>query len=337
MRIISGIQPTGPLHLGNYLGAVKNWLELQRNKNNECFFFIADYHSLTENFEPKEKYNQILEISAELLALGLDPGKSILFIQSQVPQVTELAWIFNCITPISFLERMTQYKDKSQRQSQNVNAGLFTYPVLQAADILIYRGEAVPVGKDQVQHVELASDAAKFFNNRFGEYFKIPKAILTQTPKIMSLLKPDKKMSKSLGADHCIFLSDSPAEIERKIKKAVTDVGPAKNQKLTTNNQQPVMSPGVSNLFLLLENFGDAKDVKKFLDDYRAGAIKYAELKEVLAKRITDYFSDFRKKKEALLKNSEKISAAYSQGSKKAQKIASKTLGEVKRLVGLRK
>ncbi len=329
-RIVSGIQPTGPLHLGNYLGAVKHWLELQKTKGNECLFFIADYHSLTENYSVKEKYNQVLELGAELLALGLDPKKSILFIQSQVPQVTELAWIFNCITPISFLERMTQYKDKSARQAQNINTGLFDYPVLQAADILVYRGEAVPVGTDQIQHVELASDIARFFNRRFGEYFKSPKPLLTAAPKIMSLLEPEKKMSKSLGYDHCIFLSDSPEEIKRKIKRAVTDIGPVKIQN-------PAVSPGVENLFLLLENFGSETDVKRFKNDYKSGAIRYSDLKDAVAIAVSGYFSDFRRKKEELLNKPENILKIYLNGGKKAQKIASQTLEEVRKMIGLRK
>ena len=334
MRIISGIQPTGPLHIGNYLGTITNWLKLQDEKENECFFFIADYHSLTEDFNPKEKYHQILELGAELLALGINPKKSILFIQSQVPQVTELAWIFNCLAPIAFLERMTQFKDKAQRQRENINAGLFTYPVLQAADILIYHGEVVPVGKDQVQHIELTCDIVRFFNNKFGEYFKKPKALLTATPKVMSLLEPEKKMSKSLGKDHCIFLSDSPAEIERKIKKAVTDIGP---QLHNSSNAKEKMSHGVENLFLLLKHFGNKKDIQKFENDYLNATIKYSELKTVLAKRITDYFSDFRSKKEELLKKPEKVLEIYLKGSKKAALIASKTLKEIRTRIGLDK
>ncbi|MEK7178455.1 MAG: tryptophan--tRNA ligase, partial [Patescibacteria group bacterium] len=189
-RIISGIQPSGKLHIGNYLGAIKNWLKLQRDSKNECFFFIADYHSITENCDPKQKSKEILDLATDLLALGLDPKKSVIFQQSQILFHTELAWIFNTIVKIPELERMTQFKDKAKEQKQNINIGLFDYPVLMAADILIYKAEAVPVGEDQIQHLELTREIARRFNDKFGKIFPEPKSILTETPKIMSLTDP---------------------------------------------------------------------------------------------------------------------------------------------------
>ena len=171
--IVSGIQPTGLLHIGNYLGALKNWVDLQNSGKYDCFFFLADYHSITENYSPAEKKEQIFNLVCDYLASGLDPKKSTIFVQSQIPECTELAWIFNTLTPIGELERMTQFKDKSNKQVKNINAGLLTYPILQAADILIYHGEFVPVGQDQVQHLELAHDTVKWFNNKYAtEYFK---------------------------------------------------------------------------------------------------------------------------------------------------------------------
>src|SRR3990167_984899 len=184
--IVSGIQPSGKLHIGNYLGMLSNAVKLQDEYH--CYYFVADMHSLTENYRPQDKPQQILDAVMDLLALGVDPEKSVIFIQSQVPEHAELAWYFNTITPIASLERMTQYKDKTGRQKENINVGLFDYPVLQAADILMYRATAVPVGKDQDQHVELTRQIARFFNNRFGQTFTEPKTLHTDTPKVMSLL-----------------------------------------------------------------------------------------------------------------------------------------------------
>ncbi|MEK7102430.1 MAG: tryptophan--tRNA ligase, partial [Patescibacteria group bacterium] len=188
--VVSGIQPSGPLHIGNYLGALRYWLELQKNPKNECYFFIADLHALTQGKSAKELRENTLTLVAELLALGIDPKKSSFFVQSQVPAHAELGWILNCVTPIGELERMTQYKDKAARQKSNVNVGLLTYPVLQAADILIYHGNAVPVGEDQVQHLELTRTIARWFNQRYGATFPEPKPFLTPTPRVMSLTSP---------------------------------------------------------------------------------------------------------------------------------------------------
>src|SRR3989344_3489679 len=205
-RVLSGIQPSGKLHIGNYLGAVQNWVKLQEEY--ETYFTVVDMHSITADFDPKEKRQQIISTVIDLLASGIDPEKSVLFIQSQVPEHAELAWYFSSLTPVSFLERMTQFKDKSARQKDNINAGLFTYPVLQAADILLYKPFGVPVGEDQLQHLELANDIARKFNSKFGKTFDPIKPLLTKTPRVMSLLEPNKKMSKSLGDNHVINMSD---------------------------------------------------------------------------------------------------------------------------------
>ena len=228
--VVSGIQPTGELHLGNYLGAIKNWVELQDDY--ECYFFIADYHSITIPYEPSEKEKQTLDLAKDLVALGLTRSK--LFVQSQIPEVTELSWYFNCITPIGELERMTQYKDKSSQHKDNVNSGLFTYPVLQAADILIYKGELVPVGEDQVQHVELTRDIAKKFNKRFGKTFPETKPYLTKSARLKSLQDPTKKMSKSLGPKHYAGIFEDEDAIRDKFKKAVTTPEGIENLKMLT-------------------------------------------------------------------------------------------------------
>lgn len=323
-RILSGIQPSGKLHIGNYLGALKNFVELQDSGKYECYFFIADYHSITENYNPKEKPQQILDLMLDFLATGLDPNKSIMFLQSQIGQHTELAWIFNTITPVSELERMTQYKDKSRRQEKNVNAGLFTYPALMAADILIYKPAIVPVGDDQTQHLEITRKIVRKFNNKFGQTFKEPKPLLTKSPRVMSLTDPARKMAKSEAAG-CLFITDEPKEIEKKIKRAVTDTSP--------DNKS--MSPGVANLFSILESFGTKNDIQKFSADHKSGNIKYSELKVVVAERITNHFADFRSRRKEFGKHPEKIKKIISEGNKRAQIIANKTLIEIKQKMGL--
>lgn len=320
--IVSGIQPSGKLHIGNYLGAIANWIKLQDEYS--CYFFVADMHSVTENYEPKEKKQQILDLVIDLLALGLDPQKSILFLQSQIPEHVELAWYFNTVTPVAFLERMTQFKDKAARQKQNINAGLFNYPVLQAADILIYKPFGVPVGEDQLQHLELANDIAKKFNSRFGETFLAIKPLLTKTPRVMSILEPNKKMSKSLGDRHVINLSDEPDVIEKKLSRAVTDTGKTKT-----------MSAGTKNLFALLEIFGEPEQHKFYLEQHKSSTIRYSDLKANLAKVIAHHFADYRHKRRELEKQPERITEILAAGKEKARAVASLTLSEVKQKMGL--
>jgi len=320
--VLSGIQPTGELHIGNYLGAIKHWLNLQDQY--PCYFFIADYHSLTENYNPKEKLEQIYSLGADLLALGLNPQKSIIFVQSHIPECTELTWIFNTITPISYLERMTQFKDKAEKQKENINVGLFDYPVLQAADILLYKANLVPVGQDQVQHVELTRDITRFFNRKFGKTFIEPKPILTPTPKIMSLVEPEKKMSKSAGPDHYIGINDEPEVIYKKLKKAVTGIG---------TEEKP--SPGAENLLRLLKEFGTPDEYEKFKTAQDNKTIKYSELKETLAKIISEYFTPFRKERKKLAKKPDYIKRVLEEGARKAKRIAQETMKEVKKKIGV--
>jgi len=321
--IFSGIQPTGNLHLGNYLGAIKNWIDIQNSGKYDCYFCIVDYHSLTSDMGPKERHQQIITTAAELLALGIDPKKSTFFVQSDVPEHTELAWVFNTITPMSELQRMTQFKDKSDIQYKNINAGLFTYPILQAADILLYHGRYVPVGKDQVQHIELTRDIARWFNNRYQKYFSETKPMLTKTPKVMSLLEPSKKMSKSLGEAHVVELNDNPNTIEKKIKRAVTDGGDG-------------AAPGVENLMLLLNYFADFETGQQFLKAKKDGSIRYGDLKKIVSESIALYFGDFRESREDLLVAPDNIRALLDVGAQKAKKVAEETMKNVRQLVGVR-
>ena len=322
-RIFSGITPSGELHIGNYLGAIKNWVELQ-NKH-ECIYCIADYHAMTEPYKPSEMQKSTLELAADLLAAGINPTKSIFFIQSHVSEHTELAWILNTITSVPELERMIQFKEMSQRFGEKANVGLFDYPVLQAADILLYKTESVPVGEDQKQHLELTRILAQRFNNRFGQTFPIPKTLLTKTPRVMSLKDPSKKMSKSLGAAHYIALTDEPEVIADKIKKAVTDTG----------EEAGKMSPGVANLFTLLEIFGEKKAYDKFTAEHQAGKIKYAKLKGVLNQSIADYLADFREKRKKLVSNPSSLKKTLHDGAAKAQKMAATNIQAVKAKAGL--
>lgn len=321
-RILSGIQPTGKLHIGNYLGAVNNWVKLQDEY--DCYFTVVDMHSLTADHKPAQKPEQILGTVIDLLASGLDPNKSVIFIQSHVPEHAELAWYFATLTPLAFLERMTQFKDKSARQKENINAGLFIYPVLQAADILLYKPYGVPVGEDQLQHLELTNDIVKKFNNRFGKTFDPVKPLLTKTARVMSLLEPSKKMSKSLGDQHVINMSDEAKMIEKKLSRAVTDTG-----------KSGQMSAGTKNLFTLLENFSTPDEVNFYREAFRAGNIKYSDLKGNLAKLIAHHFGPYRKKRAELEKNPDYVTRVISDGHEKARAIASQTLEEVKTKLGL--
>ncbi|MDO8584676.1 MAG: tryptophan--tRNA ligase [bacterium] len=322
--LISGIQPSGKLHLGNYLGALKNFVELQASGKYNCLFFIADLHSLTETYDPEMKPEQILDLAASYLALGIDPRKSTVFVQSQVPQSTELAWILGTLTPFGELRRMTQFKDKAESQEENVNVGLFTYPVLMAADILLYNAAFVPVGEDQLQHLELTRTLARKFNSRYGETFMEPKPLMTSVPRLMSLSDPTKKMSKS-QPDGCLFIDDEPATIEVKLKRAVTDSG--SEVKYDEQNK-----PGVSNLLRIM-NALSGKSVPELVKAF-AGE-NYSEFKHALADLVSDHFVAYRKKYAALIKNPAPIKRALAAGQKKAAKLATTKLAEVKKKIGL--
>lgn len=322
--IFSGIQPTGEIHIGNYLGAIKNWAELQDNY--DCFFSIVDLHAMTIPYDAKKFQKAIYDTALYSIAAGLNPEKCTLFIQSQIKEHSELAWILDTITPLGELERMTQFKEKAKEQKKEVNAGLLTYPVLQAADILLYKTNFVPVGKDQEQHIELGRTLARKFNSRFGQVFKEPKTLIPKTgAKIMSLQDPSKKMSKSHGQDSYIALFDSENEIRRKIKIAVTDSG--KEIKDDKKNK-----PAISNLLTIYRLFSE-KPIKEIEKKYQGKG--YAEFKNDLAEVIIKYLKPLRQRREKLAKNPIYIKDILEQGRKKAQKIASQTMAEVKKKTGL--
>jgi tryptophanyl-tRNA synthetase len=322
--ILSGMQPTGSLHIGNYLGALKNWVELQNSNKYETYFFIADLHSLTIAMEPKTRRENIRLLAAEFIAAGIDPNKSTIFVQSYIQEHAELAWIFDSVTPVSELERMTQYKDKSAKNEKNINAGLLTYPVLQAADVLLYHTSQVPVGKDQEQHLELTNMVARKFNNAYGDYFKEIKPLFTEIPKVMSLMEPEKKMSKSMGDAHYIGISDEPKDIENKLKKAVT---------ATSGGGK---APGVENLLTLLKQFGDEKIYKQFVAAEKDKSIRYGDLKQALSEAIAAHFADFRARRSELLANPKKLDEILESGNSKARAVATKTMADVRQRVGLR-
>ena len=326
MKIFSGVQPSGTIHIGNYLGAIKRFVELE--KDNELMVSIVDLHAITVPQEPAALRDQTLDVAATYLAAGLDPDKTIIFVQSHVPAHAELGWILNTMTPLGELERMTQFKDKSRTQGAKagVMAGLFNYPTLMAADILLYETEGVPVGEDQIQHIELARSIAERFNNRFGETFKIPKPLIQkETSRIMALDDPVKKMSKSAAsADGYIALTDTPDEIRRKIKKAVTD----SDDEIRFD---PSQKPAISNLITIFAGIAG-----KSIEDIEAefGGKSYAAFKEALAETIVKTLEPFQAKFAKLRQEPEHLAQILRRGAIKAAELAAPTLADVRRKLG---
>ncbi len=324
MRIVSGIQPTSQLHIGNYLGAIKQWIPLQ--ENNECVFFIADLHAITTPYDPKNLQNAIKETVIAYISAGLNPEKAIIFVQSQIKEHTELGWLLNTICPIGELERMTQYKDKSKKFKANINAGLLDYPVLQTADVLLYKGQAVPVGKDQEQHIELMRTLSRKFNQKFGQTFSEPASmILKEGSKIMSLTDPKKKMSKSDDPKSCIFLFDEPEVITKKILSAQTDSGKDVIYNVTKK-------PGISNL-LTIYSLLTGKTTQQLEDEFRDKG--YGDFKKSLALVVVNYLEPFRRKQKELATREVYIQEILKQGHSRALTIAQETIKEVKEKMGL--
>lgn len=317
------MRPTGELHLGNYLGAVRNWIKLQDDY--ECIYSIVDYHAIASPFKPEELSQRTMNLVIDFLAAGVDPERSLLLVQSLMPEHTELAWILGTITPVAWLERVPTYKEKAAMQPDYVNLGLLAYPVLQAADIILYKAEVVPVGEDQVPHVELTREIVRRFNHMFGETFPEPQALVTEdTARVKSLTEPDKKMSKSLGPRSYIALADEPAVIRDKIMKAVTDAGP----------QADGMAPGVANLFGLLQTF-DPPAHERLLAAYNDGSLRYKELKETLAQALSDAFAQFRMRRQELMAKPDYVREIILTGAQRARAIAEETMAEVKERTGL--
>ncbi len=319
--LFSGIKPTGTPHLGNYLGALKNWVVLQ--KDYQAIYAVVDYHALTIAIKPAELTANSLTLAKILLAIGLDPDKVILFVQSQVPEHTELAWIFNCLVPVAEMERMTQYKDKALTHKKNINMGLFDYPALMAADILLYHAQVVPVGEDQLQHLELTRLIVRKFNQRYGQYFTEPQGLVTPAKRIMSLQMPDKKMSKELGDASYISLLDNADTVVKKVSRAVTDTGP----------QTKTMSAGVKNLFALLEYLDQTTTHEQLLKEYKRGSLKYVELKTAISDAINQTLQPIQNNYKNI--SDQEVNKILQTGAQKARAIASKNLQEIKKLIGL--
>ncbi len=326
MRAFSGVQPSGIIHIGNYFGAIKNWISLQDQY--ECVFCIVNNHAITLPRQPKELKENTYKVASIYLAFGIDPKKSIIFVQSEIKEHTELCWILNTITKIPELERMTQFKEKSKQYKANVNVGLFDYPVLMAADILLYQTNIVPVGQDQKQHVELTRMLAKRFNHIFGETFVIPKALIKKEGgKIMGLDNPLKKMSKSASSPlNYIALDDSPATIKEKIKRAVTDSG----KEIKKDPQKPAIS-NLLNIYSLATN----KQIKEIEKEFEEKGRGYKEFKESLSEVLIDFLAPFQKKQREILKDKAYLQSVLKDGKNRAQAIAQETMSEIKNKVGL--
>ncbi len=322
-RVFSGIQPTGDTHIGNYLGATRHWAARQDEYNN--IFCIVDLHAITIPQDPKVLKAKIHEVTALLLAVGIDTDRSIVFIQSHVPAHAELAWILNCFTPVGWMQRMTQYKEKAKNQ-ESVSTGLFDYPALMAADILLYDTNEVPVGEDQKQHVELTRDIAQRFNSIYGETFVVPKPVIPDVgARIMGLDDPEKKMSKSEpGSNHAINLLDPPDVITEKIKRAATD---SMRDIVFDENR-----PGIYNLLVIYELFTGKK--RKDIEEHFAGK-GYADLKKELAEVVIEGLSPIQKKCRELLADPGYIDSLMAKGAERARPMAEKTLARVKEIIGL--
>ncbi len=326
-KILSCIQPTGNMHYGNYFGAVQNWVNLQEKY--DCKYGIVDYHAITMPYNTKKLRENTWGLIFNLLAVGIKPEN--LFIQSLIPEHTELGWIFSCFCSYGQLSRMTQFKDKSSDSKEKsagfVSAGLFGYPVLQAADILIYRADYVPVGKDQEQHLELSRNIAERFNAQVGkEYFVLPESLYSETPKIASPADPNRKMSKSAGEKHYISVFEDEARIRKQIRSAVTDTGDTPDGE---------MSAGVANLFSLLRASGQQEAHDSIMKDYKDGNLKYSTLKDATADGLVELSNRFREKKAELMTNKKEIKNQIKASSAEIRKQAQETIREVKDLTGL--
>jgi len=322
--MLSGIQPSGDLHLGNYLGAVKNWTELADKF--DCFYFMADLHSITVRQDPKELRRRSVTQLAQYIACGLDPEKNTLFIQSHVHEHAELGWILNCYTMFGELSRMTQFKDKSAKHTDNINGGLFTYPSLMAADILLYQTDYIPVGEDQKQHCELTRDIAIRFNNIYGDTFKVPEPYIPKVgARVMGLSNPTSKMSKS-DPTGCVFLMDKPEEIARKFKRAITD-----SDTENCVRWDPANKPGVTNLMSIYSSVtGESFDE---IEKEFAGR-GYGDFKPAVGDAVIETLRPIRENAEQMIAEKAYLQDVYTKGAEKASAIARRTLRKVYKKVG---
>jgi len=320
-RVFSGIQPSGQPHLGNYAGALMNWVRLQEEY--ECIYSVVDYHAVTQPYEKDELAERSLDMATAVLAAGVDPDRATLFIQSAVPEHTELAWLLNCVTPLGELERMTQFKDKASRNRKNINVGLLDYPVLQTADIILYKSELVPVGEDQVQHLELSREIVRRFNARFGDVFPEPQPLLSQAKRIMGL-DGQAKMSKSLG-NTLAMLADAD-EIWDKLRPAVTD-----SRRVRRDDPG---EPEDCNIFSIHKAFTDASKREELAEGCRAATIGCFDCKKVLAANLDAHLAPVRERYLEMKEQPEKVLEILSAGAARCRTLAQEVLAEVRDAMG---
>ena len=320
-RVFSGIQPSGQAHLGNYAGALANWVRLQDEY--ECFYCVVDYHAVTQPYEAADLAGRTLDMAVSVLAAGVDPEKATLFVQSAVPEHTELAWLFNCVTPLGELERQTQFKDKASRNRKNITAGLLDYPVLQADDILLYKGELVPVGEDQVQHLELSREIARRFNARFGEVFPEPQALLTGAKRILGL-DGQAKMSKSLG--NTVDMLATPEEIWDALRPAVTDTARVR--------LKDPGDPEVCNVFTIHQSFTPEEKRDELAAACRAGEIGCIDCKKVLAENLDAALAPIRERYRQLSEKPDEVRQILAAGAERCRGVAREVLGEAREAMG---
>jgi tryptophanyl-tRNA synthetase len=320
LRVLSGIQPSGKLHIGNYFGAMRQHLELQAE--HDCFYFIADYHALTSNPSPKEIAENTLNVAMDYLALGLDIEKTVFWCQSDVNEVVELAWLLSCVTPMGLLQRCTSYKDKVA-QGLSPNHGLFAYPVLQAADIVMYNSDLVPVGADQKQHIEVTRDIAMRFNNTYGETFVVPEEHIIESVAVVPGID-GRKMSKSY--DNTIGIFEPEGSVKKRIMKIVTDSTPVEEPK----------NPETCNVFALLKLVASGEELTEWENKYRSGGMGYGEAKKRLAELVIEHFKPYRQKRTELENNINYVREVLARGAERAKAVAKETLERARRAVGLR-
>lgn len=325
-RVFSGIQPSGSLHLGNYIGAIRQWVAMQEDY--ECIYCVVDLHALTVPQKPEKLKKQIRQLAALILACGVNPEQSALFVQSHNPDHTSLTWLLDCVASMGQLERMIQYKAKSKKQQGRASVGLFNYPALMAADILLYQTDAVPVGEDQKQHVELTRDLAEKFNNRYGKVFKLPEAKLLKVgARIMSLQTPRSKMSKSAeNPKGTIYLLDKPADIKDKIMSAVTDSG--SEVRFDLNEKA-----GISNLLSIYANVTDAS-IKELEKKYQDKG--YGDFKKDLAEAVVEFLTPIQEKYHQIMANEEQLDKILQDGLEKVRPLSQKTLRQAQEAMGIR-
>lgn len=320
--LFSGIQPTGTLHIGNYFGAIKNWVKIQYDY--KTYICVVDYHAITVAYDPNEMPDRVMDLAINLFACGIDLEKTNLFIQSEVPGHADLTWVFNTVTPMGELERMTQFKDKSKQHKKNVNVGLFDYPVLQASDILIYKGEVVPVGEDQVQHIEFTREVARYFNKRYGRLFPECQALLTKTPRIMGL-DGENKMSKTLN--NYLGILDTESQIWKKISVAKTD--PARIKKTDPGN------PFICNIYSYHKLVTGEEEREEVAEGCSKAGIGCLDCKKIFTKNLMNVLNPIRERYENLKKNTHSIREILSNNADKCRHIAKQTILETKERMGL--